>query len=161
MMGKRGPQPTPTATLKVRGSWRADARKNEPEPELGKPPCPAWLCKEAKLAWRRIVPQLDDMGVLAKIDGNTLTRYCSLWVRWRRAAEFIQEKGEVYSLKDDEGQVKCVQQWPQVAIVNKLGAELLKIEQNFGMTPSSRASVQVAKPNETKAKGKGRFFGAG
>jgi len=31
-MAKRGPPPTPTKILKMRGSWRADGRGEEPEP---------------------------------------------------------------------------------------------------------------------------------
>ena len=165
-MGKRGPKPTPTAVLKVRGSWLAKTRKSEPKPENGQPICPRWLCAEAKSAWKQIIPKLDAMGVLATIDGNTLARYCSLWVRWKKADAFVQEKGEAYTLRNppveegQEGSVRCVMQWPQVAIVNKLGAELLKIEREFGMTPSSRTGIQIKSSGKEK-QDKGRFFQTG
>jgi P27 family predicted phage terminase small subunit len=102
------------------------------------------------------------MGVLTKADGNTLSRYCRLWSRWRKAEAFIDQHGEVYPLKDDAGNVKCVQQWPQVAIANKLAQQLTRLEQEFGLTPSARARLQLAPagaavPDHDKS----RFFNVG
>lgn len=37
----------------------------------------------------------------------------------------------------------CVQQWPQVAIANKLAQQLSRLEAEFGMTPSARSRIQV------------------
>src|SRR3990167_11235512 len=89
-VGKRGPAPTPTATLKQRGSWRANERKNEPQPERRIPDCPDWLAPEAAEVWNQMAVLLDAMGVLTVADGNALARYCVLWVRWKRAAIFVQ-----------------------------------------------------------------------
>ena len=63
-MGRRGPPPTPTPMLKLRGSWRADVNRAEPQPEMGKPKCPDWIDVYAKAAWKQLVPQLEQMGVL-------------------------------------------------------------------------------------------------
>lgn len=109
----------------------------------GKPTCPKWLDADAKLAWKQLVPVLAEMGVLTRIDRNALIRYCRSWVRWRKAEMFIERKGEVYSLKDDKGNFKCVQQWPQVAIAHKLGLTLTRLEQEFGMTPAARTRIHV------------------
>ena len=160
-MDKRGPQKTPTAVLKMRGSWRAKIRPDEPQSEPGAPRCPAWMGTDAKHVWRQVVPLLEEMGVLSKINSNTLARYCSIWVRWKKADAFLREHGEVYPVKDDEGQVKSFTEWPQVGIASRLGTELLKIEQNFGMTPSSRAGIQVAKPDGKAKNDKTRFFKTG
>jgi transposase len=78
-MGTRGPPPTPTNILAMRGSWRSKRNPHEPHPEPGRPRCPRWLDKQAKAAWKQLAPQLDRMGVLAKVDGNALARYCQLW----------------------------------------------------------------------------------
>ncbi len=145
-MGKRGPPRTPTSILKARGSWLVNHRDGEPIPESGSPPCPRWLSKPAKQVWRQVTQQLDQMGVLAKPDGNALARYCMLWIRWRQSAEFIGKYGESYPLKDNTGAVKCFQQWPQVAVVNKLSVLLLRLEQEFGLTPAARAGIHVIVP---------------
>jgi len=150
-MGKRGPQPTPTATLKHRGSWRADTRGDEPKAD-GKPRQPAWLPPKAKAVWQQLIPRLEGMGVLAAVDRNALARYCMLFARWRECEEFIAEHGAV-RVKDGN-----VTEWPQVARAGSLADKLLKLEQHFGMTPSARASLSVAS-NQPKDDGnKSRFF---
>ena len=142
-MGRRGPAPTPTAMLKLRGSWRAKTREGEPQPPPGRPKCPQWLDDDAKKVWRQLVPQLDEMGVLTKVDANALARYCRLWSRWRQAEAFIDRHGEVYPLKDEHGKVRYFQQFPQVSIANKLAQQLTRLEQEFGMTPSARSQIDV------------------
>jgi len=83
------------------------------------------------------------MRVLTRIDGNALARYCQLWARWKKAELFAQKHGEVYPLKDESGRTKCLMPFPQVAIANKLAAQLTRLEQEFGMTPSARTRISV------------------
>jgi len=163
-MGRRGPPPTPTAVLKLRGSTLVTKERESREVKApsGRPACPRWLDKDAKSAWKYIAPILEGMGVLTRADVNALSRYCRLWSRWRKAELFIDEHGEVYPLKDDAGNVKCVQQWPQVSIANKLAHQLTRLEQEFGLTPSARARLQLApEPKEKPSRGKERFFNVG
>jgi len=165
-MGKRGPRPTPTAILKLRGSRRAGGRKGEPRPERRRPACPRWLDQAAKACWKQIVPQLEAMGVLTRIDANAVVRYCVLWSRWLQAEQFIAKHGAVYPLKDNSGRIRCLQQFPQVAIAHRLSIALSKIEAEFGMTPSSRSRIEVdpsllrssAEVETYLTEGKGRFF---
>ncbi len=159
-MGKRGPAPTPTNLLRLRGSPLATKRREttEPKPDMTRPRCPSWLDEEAKLAWRQVVPQLDTMRVLARIDGNALARYCQLWSRWKKAELFVQKHGDTYPLKDESGRIKCLMQFPQVAIAHKLAGQLTRLEQEFGMTPSARARITVpVAPVRDSAKA--RYFG--
>lgn len=145
------------AVLKARGSWRAKGRANEPTPPPGKPVCPRWLCRDAKAAWKQVVPLLADMGVLTPLDRNALARYCETWARWKAASAWIEEHGETYALRDDKGEVRCLQQFPQVGIVNQLGQQLSRLEKAFGLSPASRANIQIApKPNANNDKK--RFF---
>lgn len=147
-MGRRGPRPLPTEELKARNSPLATKKRRAREakgPE-GAPTCPSWLDADAKRAWKQLVPMLDSMRVLTKIDGNALARYCRTWSRWRKAEAFIDEHGEMYPLKDESGRVKYMQQWPQVAISHKLALQLTRLEQEFGMTPSARSRIQVENP---------------
>jgi P27 family predicted phage terminase small subunit len=86
------------------------------------------------------------MGVLARIDGNALARYCRLWSRWREAEEFLMKNGESYLDKAPDGRVKRLQPYPQVATAAKLAEQLLRLEAHFGMTPAARA--RLAAPRE-------------
>lgn len=161
-MGSRGPAPTPTNILKLRGSWRAKLNPNEPQPPPGRPSCPRWLSEEAKRFWRRVVPQLDAMGILTKIDGGALARYCQLYARWREAEEFIARRGSVLPVKNAEGEVIDLKPFPQVGIASKLAEQLLRLEQQFGLTPSARARLTVGRSENTnESNNKARFFGAG
>jgi phage terminase small subunit len=75
-MGRRGPAPTPTPLLKLRGSTLITKKRERAEvkgPE-GRPDCPDWLKDDARAAWDYLVPQLETMGILTRIDGNALSR---------------------------------------------------------------------------------------
>lgn len=142
-MGRRGPAPLTREALRLRRSWRADQLRDQPEAPLGRPACPKWLDKDAKGAWRRLIPQLEQMRVLSAADRNAIARYCQLWARWKRAELFLQQYGDTYPLKDPNGNIRCFMPWPQVAIAGKLAVTLTRLEQEFGLTPSSRTRIMV------------------
>jgi P27 family predicted phage terminase small subunit len=163
-MGKRGPKPTPTGVLKLRGSTLVSKRREalEVNGPAGTPDRPDWLDDDAKAAWDEVVPMLEGMGILTRIDGPALARYCRIWSRWRKMESFIDEKGEMYPIREEGGKVKCFQQWPQVAIAHRLALQLTKLEAEFGMTPSARARIQVPPGSMgAAASGKAKYFSAG
>ena len=140
-----GPPRIPTKRLEARGSWLAKARaKTEPKTEATAPRCPSWLPAAAKTVFRNFCHECGLMGVLARSDGATIARYADLTVRYIAAAQFLAKYGESYPLKDEAGNIKCFQQFPQVAVVSNIGKMLLAIECQFGLTPASRSRVQVA-----------------
>ena len=162
-MGKRGPPPTPTAVLKMRGSWRGAVRKDEPRPEPGQPRCPTWLKPSAKQFWKRLIPRLVSMGVLSKIDGPALARYCQLWARWRETEEFLAAHPNTIPIKDKDGNLIDLRDVPHVARAAKLADQLLRLEQNFGLSPSARAHLGIVQSQEKRKEpeGKAKFFGGG
>lgn len=144
-MGRRGPAPKPTALKLLQGNpGKRSINKNEPQPKSGVPRCPAWLDGEAKVCWKRMVPLLSAMGVLTLIDADALANYCDTWSRWKRAVLFLQKKGDVYTIKDEDGKVKYIQQLPQVAIARNLLAVLNRYQQEFGLTPAARSRLTIA-----------------
>ena len=155
-MGQRGPAPTPTPILKVRGSTLVTKRRlaREAKGPAGSPRCPDWLDDGAKAAWKQLVPLLEPMGILTRVDGNALTRYCQLWSRWRKMEDFIAQRTEMYPIKDEKGNVRCFMQWPQVTIATKPAQQLTRLEQEFGMTPAARTRIQlpIAQPPSTSNK---------
>lgn len=142
-MGTRGPAPTPSAILRDRGSWRGKRNKAEPAPLKKAPLCPKWFDKDRRAVWKQVVPMLAKMGVLTVADGAALERYCDAIVRWRKASALLAEKGEVFTVRGDDGKVKYIQQLPYVSIVAGLAALLANIEAQFGMTPSARTRITV------------------
>lgn len=142
-MGARGPQPKPTNQKQLEGTYRPDrAPANEPAAD-GKPICPSWLSQDAKTEWRRLVPDLIASGLAGRIDRNALARYVETWTRWRQAVQMIAKSGEVIPIKNEDGSLKYLQTSPYVSIARSLGDQLQKLEQSFGMTPSSRSRIDV------------------
>lgn len=143
-MGRRGPPPKPTALKILAGNpGKRPLNPREPQPSAQAPRCPAWLSKEAKREWRRIVPELEAMRVLTRVDGDALTAYSQTYARWRAAEEFLVQHGEVYPLRDESGKVRCMQQFPQVSIARNLLLVLRAYQQEFGLTPAARTRVQA------------------
>ena len=155
-MGQRGPKPTPSAILNARGSWRGKANKAEPQPPAGVADAPAWLTPAARAVWAQLVP-LMPAGVLTRVDELSLARYCDSFVRWRQAAAALDDHGSTYEVDGRNGKQHKLR--PEVAEYHALAAMLVRLEQEFGLTPSSRTRIQVP-DDQGKAKddGKGRFF---
>lgn len=160
-MGERGPPPTPTGILKIRGSWRGNRKAQASSPERTLPRRPKWLDPHARAAWRQLVPLLDAMGVLDAIDGKALARYCTLWGRWRKAEEFLAKHGETHLAKDAAGNVLGLRNYPQVRTASVLAEQLLRLEQHFGMTPSARARIAAPAEPSNGEEAKARYLRLG
>ena len=157
-MGKRGPAPTPTTILSLRGLWRAKTRSDDEVKSKGRPICPAWILPQAKKQWKKLVPQLDAMGLVGEIDGHILARYCQMWAQWRDAEEFLMANGfneEVMDYRESREAdgtivmtpyVTGLRQYPQVTQARNLHKDMWNIERSFGMNPGARASLTVDIP---------------
>jgi P27 family predicted phage terminase small subunit len=88
------------------------------------------------------------MKVLGAIDGMLLARYCETFVRWREAAEYLRENGNTFTTSGPSGTYYA--QYPEVAIYHNSGLALLKMEQEFGMTPAARARLSTGKGKDDK-----------
>lgn len=165
-MSRRGPPPTPTKILEGRGSWRAKARAKEgtePQPDKGMPRRPAWVDGIAKTKWDNLTEMLDRMGILTKIDGGALARYCVLWQRWLIAEKFLKTYGHQYEMENKDGET-TYHAYPELKAAAVLFAELRRLEQEFGLTPAARTRITAeatqagaAASDDTR---KSRFFKA-
>jgi P27 family predicted phage terminase small subunit len=90
-------------------------------------------------------------------DRFTMERYCDLLVQWRKAANVLNRKGLTLTSIDSQGHSQ-VKVRPEVSLVAKWAGLLLKIEQEFGLTPAARSRIVVGEP-EKKENTKARFFG--
>jgi P27 family predicted phage terminase small subunit len=154
-MGKRGPPAKPTVLKLLAGNpGKRTISDREPKPPAGVPRYPDWLSAEARKVWRRLAPQLKTMKVLTLVDRDALAAYCHTYARWREAEDFITRHGLTYPIRDEKGNVRCLQQFPQVAIARNLLLVLRAYQQEFGLTPAARARVQVQnEPEEDRARG--------
>jgi P27 family predicted phage terminase small subunit len=151
----RGPQPTPTAILKARGSRLVAGRAGEVEFPAGTPQCPAWLAEEAQAEWKRQVKQLKTAGVLCLVDRAALAAYCDAWAEFVTCCTAFEER-----MKD--GLPLAFQRAVNEGIVNakaRAVERLLRLAREFGFTPAARARIKGPGEKEGKAdNGKSRFF---
>ncbi len=150
-MGLRGPPPTPGAILEMRGSSLVSSRGKEPEPERALPRVPAWMPKLGRPLFRELCRQLSAMGILGTCDRNVLARYVLLFLRWRRAEEFLEKHGDTWVVRGKgkkqpdgtrtEGPVLGWRTYPQVRISRQTAAEMLRIEDRIGLSPTARARL--------------------
>lgn len=136
-MAGRGPAPEPTALKIIKGIRDRRQNKSEPKPKRGRPQCPRWLGGRARTVWRQVVAILSDMGVLTKADGIALARYCDALVRWRDAADEVDQAGITYEAGD------LVKPNPALRAYLDLNSMLTRLEQEFGLTPSARTRIQI------------------
>ena len=74
-MGGRGPKPLPSNVRAFTGSrrvLRAADLSDGVHPEVALPSMPTWLCPEGKKEWRRITPDLLELGLMTRLDQAAL-----------------------------------------------------------------------------------------
>ncbi len=146
-MGRRGPVRTPTRILELRGSPLARGRaETEPRPPAGAPQKPADLPAEGARLWDELVPALEASGLLARVDGGALGRYCRLYAVWKELDRFLAESGHAHPLKDGRGNVVGVRAYPQVRLLLQVSEHMLRLEQHYGLTPAARAHLVSGAP---------------
>ncbi len=139
-----GRKPKPNNLKLVQGNpGKRPINHEEPKPPPIAPKPPAWLHKEGKKEWKRLAPQLEKLGLLTQIDAAAFTCYCECWAQYRDAVEFTHKHGTVYPIKTNDGEVKYLQQVPQVGIANQMAKQMRSLCAEFGMTPSSRGRMNV------------------
>ena len=140
------PRPTPTALKIAKGNpGKRPLNLLEPQPSRQLPACPDYLPEGAKAAWNSLVPELCRIGVLTKIDMNLVERYCLTFHWWREAVVFVLANGKDLVVTDpNSGEVKGVVPSPYPKRISGYAAELLRMEQEMGMTPSSRTKIHVS-----------------
>lgn len=162
-MGRRGPPPTPTKLKIARGNpGKRPLNEREPQPAVEPPAMPAWLSPAAKAEWKRIVPELIRLGLLAKIDRAALTAYCQAVAELEIATQTLDVEGRVCRMPilNNAGEVigERLKAHPCVAQMNAASQRVKALIQEFGLTPASRSRVQAGDkpPAESRAK---KFFG--
>jgi len=156
-MGKRGPAPEPSILKYIRGNPSKETlNTTEPTPELvpSSFPAPKTLEGKAVEVWNDTVPKLARMRVLTEADVPTLTRYCIEASLYLVCYEKVKSAGEEYiqwepdpNRTDGKLRITYTQVAPWATQMHRHHAAMLRIEQEFGMTPSSRSQVSTTNGN--------------
>ena len=147
-----GRKPRPTAIKILEGEPNKDRiNLKEPKPKLSRPTCPKHLNSAARYEWRRIVPELEALGLLTQIDRAALAGYCQAYGRWVTAERKLNELSSMspdkmsYLYKTSKGNLIIN---PLLRVANNAMEQMHKFLVEFGMTPSSRSRLSVAGSNE-------------
>ena len=156
-MGKRGPKPQPTKLRLLRGNpGKRQINKSEPIPPSDDIAPPDWVSGVARSKWDEVVPKLIGMGVMTNADVDTIARYCTMHEQFVKYLDQVRRGLDVLVIRDDKGKVKYMQSTPAATMMTKLAASMLRIEQEFGLTPSARSGIvakkQTSEEDERDAK---------
>lgn len=160
-MGRRGPPPKPTALKRLSGSWRADINQDEPQPPEGIPLPPDFLSEQALLYWKRLVPMLDEMGLLTKADGDALAMYCQSLARLAECEKIINEEGSTYKTFTSSGELSQIKMRPEARLAKEMYGIVNRLGKEFGLSPSARAHLNVQDSKPAAPTEKEKFFGTG
>jgi len=147
------PKPKPTKLKILEGNpGKRPLNLNEPQPKQIIPKCPDWLMDDAKKEWKRIAPELANLGLLTRVDMAAFAGYCQSFAKWKKAEEFIKKHGTTYKIPryDSDGKVISIYmaQFPEVAIANNSLNQIRAFCGEFGLTPSSRGRISLPNTNE-------------
>ena len=143
------PKPKPTALklLEGRGHGRDSGGrvvKEVPGFARSAPPAPEWLPVEARAEWDRVVPEMDRLGILKRIDRAALAAYCAAWDRFVTASAIVAAEGMV--LHDDkQGRA---QRHPALLTAEAASKELRAWASEFGLTPSAEQRLAGTKGDD-------------
>lgn len=133
-MGARGPARRRTLTaLHTQPGYKTP---DPPLPALyGPPDMPDDLEPEAQAEWQRVLPPLERMGHLAKIDRAVLVDYCLCWARLVEAEREIRDRGLL--IKGARGVVKN----PACQLARDYRSALVTLRRELGLSPLARESL--------------------
>ena len=132
-MGKRGPRPKPTLS---NACTDHTAGPDAPPPEVATSP-------HAAAVWGRVVPILKRMRIWTAADRETIGRYCQLHELHARYVAECRAGGDRMVTKTGYEALT-----PAATMLTKLGASLLSIEKEYGLTASARSNISAAAPEE-------------
>lgn len=141
-MGARGPVGLPPSIHALRGTVPGADRGGEKAKPLkvrpGAPEPPGWLQGEGLAEWGRVVPPLDELGLLSSVDRAILSSYCVSWsVLCRAVAEL--ENADALTTEGSRGPVRTPEfrTWRDaVAVLAMLAAKIM-------VTPTDRLRMRL------------------
>lgn len=154
-MGKRGPPPTPTKILELRGSSEKYGRGPDLEAPAGIPEPPMKLDRLGRAAWDDLIAKMSEMGHLAVIDGYALANLCDCWSDYVQVVERLRKEGLTQEFETKGGDW-IVKEHPLCGRKNQLLQRLKDGYARFGLTPSDRVGLAPGRPAEKDEKGE--FF---
>jgi P27 family predicted phage terminase small subunit len=110
----------------------------DPDGLAAVPRPPAWLGRDAKGEWKRVVPLLVERRILTDGDLGTVANYCNAIGTVRQAQEELARTGLTFV--SSTGQMK---RNPAAGIVAEFSGLALRLAAELGLTPVSRSRPAI------------------
>ncbi|MCJ7807970.1 MAG: phage terminase small subunit P27 family [Dehalococcoidia bacterium] len=108
---------------------------------------PDHLSKQARAIWNKIVPDMERLAILDRIDEDVLAQYCSAQAMYLMAVTRLEDP-EDFCIESNRGEV-MLSQWYK--IYDKESSRVARLADKLGLTPSSRRRLELAfKEEEAK-----------
>src|SRR5688500_18831593 len=145
-----GRRPNPNALKVLRGITRRDRLNElEPTPPAGEVVKPSNLSGRAAVVWDRLAPVLLAMGTLTTGDVETFATLCEIQADLDMArAQKDAPEFAPFTLSEDYNGAPKVGVHGAIKLEKELAPIVRPYYEYFGMTPSSRARIQVPKKAE-------------
>jgi P27 family predicted phage terminase small subunit len=140
------PARKPRALRVINGAHPSEVNNNEPTPRSEEPLMPSWLTLSQQACWRHTTRQLRGMRLLSAADYDSLVNYVV-------AADLCQRIE--MQLGDIEltvvGGHGSLHGHPLLIVLDRTMARVTALGREFGLTPSSRASLRMLTDDTTTA----------
>lgn len=113
---------------------------------------PEWLSDEARKVWRKTVKDMDEFGVLDKVDEDVLGTYCDAVAKYQEANQLIELHG--YTVISATG-AKSVS--PYVTMAQGYARLILSYSNKLGLNAEARARL-AKKAADNKEDPNGELF---
>lgn len=139
-MGARGPLAKPVHLSVVGPKDLPGHRLPKPtvkaKPKAPNPPTS--LPREAAAEWRRVVGDLEGLGILARVDRAMLTTWCRTWARLVEAEKLLDDRGMIGS-----GSMGQDVKDPAWEIRGAAVSELVRLAGQLGLSPAARLRMTL------------------
>ncbi len=124
----------------IEGTFRGDRDSHGPSVEFGAPGCPVWLPKSAKRYWKKVAPELEKSGLIAKIDVAFFGAFCDSVGKFEDITRELQTLDDMMAKTPQGFMVQNV----LMQIRNKLWDQIKSGSGEFGLTPVARNKVDTS-----------------
>ena len=136
-------RPAPLKLIEGRGNGRDSGGRKVPKPPAFRrlpPKPPAWLSREALAEWKRVLPELQRLGITKELDAAALTAYCETWELFKQARDEVAESGITIVNRGSNGAEQYAPN-PAVGTMLKASQQLRAWCAEFGLTPSAEMKL--------------------
>lgn len=139
-MARTGRRPKPSHLRVIEGNpGKRPINEAEPKAPPERPQRPPGMSEDAIAEWKYLVPKLDAMGILTKVDRTNLRILCEMVNLFNEATTWIQEKGILVAGRKKGEAVKN----PAVQMQRDAARLIATYSRMFGLDPADRASLEV------------------